>query len=98
MFDCTESEPVLVTTVEALPQGVLHPNVNSVSPTEVDISWKPPENGNGIILKYDLIKQRMKPCSQMLVMVWLILCIPEIFLKYENMFTPKIRSRLALIH
>lgn len=65
VFDCTESEPVLVTTVEALPQGVHPPTLTPLSPTEIDVAWKLPENGNGIILKYDLIRQTMKPCSIM---------------------------------
>jgi hypothetical protein len=65
VFDCTESEPVLVTTVEALPQGVHPPTLTSLSPTEIDVAWKLPETGNGIILKYDLIRQTMKPCSEM---------------------------------
>ncbi|KAK3093068.1 hypothetical protein FSP39_010666 [Pinctada imbricata] len=56
VFDCTFSDEVLITTAEALPQGLTPPTVVSDTPTSVDVTWTEPTQPNGILLRYDLFR------------------------------------------
>lgn len=62
-YDCTTSPEIRVTTRESPPQGVAPPQVVPLSPTVVNISWIEPTKPNGIILRYDLFRKTIVPCS-----------------------------------
>ncbi|XP_062584554.1 usherin-like isoform X1 [Saccostrea cucullata] len=62
-FACTQSPEIRVTTRESLPQGVVPPKVVPLSPTEVNITWIEPTKPNGIVLRYDLNRRTIVPCS-----------------------------------
>ncbi|XP_060070524.1 usherin-like [Ylistrum balloti] len=64
VFDCTTSEPQLITTAETLPQQFTPPMVTALSSVSVKIDWAAPERSNGIILRYDLFRSTIKQCSE----------------------------------
>ncbi|KAG8443757.1 hypothetical protein GDO86_009076, partial [Hymenochirus boettgeri] len=51
---CTTSDPGHIKTLEAAPSFVHSPNLNSVSSSEINVTWSPPELQNGEISKYIL--------------------------------------------
>ncbi|ELW55473.1 Usherin [Tupaia chinensis] len=49
---CSTSTPSNVTTLEAAPTGVSPPVLQTVSATQINVSWSPPSMQNGEITKY----------------------------------------------
>ncbi|XP_059533348.1 usherin [Myotis daubentonii] len=54
---CTSSEPFLGQTLQAAPQGVwATPRHIIINSTAVELHWRPPERPNGLISRYQLIR------------------------------------------
>ncbi|KAM9408306.1 LOW QUALITY PROTEIN: usherin [Pholidichthys leucotaenia] len=51
---CTTSDSVTTLTEEAPPTGQKAPSIKVTGPESVEISWRPPEHPNGIIIGYEL--------------------------------------------
>ncbi|XP_006890633.1 PREDICTED: usherin [Elephantulus edwardii] len=49
---CSTSKLIKIQTPEAAPEGVSPPALQSISATQIDVSWSPPSNQNGVITKY----------------------------------------------
>ena len=56
---CTESLPVLTTTLQDLADEVYPPNVTAVDNNDVVISWEEPGSPNGHILYYHIERKRL---------------------------------------
>lgn len=54
---CTRGEPVTIMSAEILPEGQGVPTFSFVNATVVVIRWKPPAIPNGIITRYDVLRQ-----------------------------------------
>ena len=52
---CTRSGRVIQRTGEATPSGLAPPMGVARSQRQIDISWTPPQQPNGVILRYDII-------------------------------------------
>nr|XP_019599683.1 PREDICTED: usherin isoform X2 [Rhinolophus sinicus] len=52
---CSTSKASSVTTHEAAPAGVSPPNLQAISPTQMNVSWSPPSIHNGKLTKYLLL-------------------------------------------
>uniref|UniRef100_F6UDP9 Usherin n=1 Tax=Monodelphis domestica TaxID=13616 RepID=F6UDP9_MONDO len=57
---CLHSLPLIITTAQAPPQGMDPPTVQTISSTELYIEWHPPEEPNGIIIRYELHMRRLQ--------------------------------------
>ena len=65
MYACVQSPSVQGTTAEAQPQGFASPDIQVLSPTEVQIGWTEPEYPNGILLRYNLYRRNISECTKM---------------------------------
>ncbi|KAL5008917.1 hypothetical protein ScPMuIL_014498, partial [Solemya velum] len=63
-YDCTQSPAVLATTAEAQPADVAPPQAVALTSTTTQLSWTEPLQPNGVVLRYDLWRRTIKPCSQ----------------------------------
>ena len=61
---CIMSNITKGTTAEALPQGITRPSVRVDSAEAVTVTWGPPTNPNGIILRYELMRRTNLPCHK----------------------------------
>ncbi|NXL36266.1 USH2A protein, partial [Glaucidium brasilianum] len=59
---CLKSQPVTVITAQAPPEGLQPPVIETISSTELAVEWSPPENPNGVIIRYELyMRKKLKP-------------------------------------
>ena len=61
---CVKSEAVQVSTSESLPAGVGQPTLNIQGPYSIEVTWDKPQQPNGIILNYEILKREMAPCTK----------------------------------
>ena len=52
----TQSQPLLIRTLEGAPTGVQSPSLTALSATSVSASWVEPSTTNGIISRYELLR------------------------------------------
>ncbi|KAH3846702.1 hypothetical protein DPMN_089004 [Dreissena polymorpha] len=64
VFDCVKSDPVLGSTLEALPNTIAAPRVLPLDPQQIAVTWQPPLKPNGIVLRYDVWRRSIKQCSE----------------------------------
>jgi usherin len=64
VYACLKSDPVEGTTAESIASGIIAPTLAVESSTSITVIWSPPKNPNGIILRYELLRQDLLPCSE----------------------------------
>ncbi|XP_074120778.1 usherin [Sminthopsis crassicaudata] len=57
---CLHSLPLILTTAQAPPQRMDPPTVQTISSTELYVEWHPPEEPNGIIIRYELYMRKLQ--------------------------------------
>ena len=64
-FACLKSAATEGTTAESPPSGMSVPSLVVQDAYTVSISWNPPQQPNGIILRYDLMKRVTVDCDRL---------------------------------
>ncbi|ELU01149.1 hypothetical protein CAPTEDRAFT_219707 [Capitella teleta] len=63
VYACLKSDPIEGTTAESIASGIIPPTLAVESSAALTIIWSPPKNPNGIILRYELLRRDLIPCS-----------------------------------
>ncbi|XP_052056319.1 usherin [Apodemus sylvaticus] len=61
---CVKSNGTQVSTAEDSPSDISIPIIRDITSRSLQINWTTPENPNGIILGYDVLRKTWRPCSE----------------------------------
>ncbi|GAB1285872.1 Usherin [Apodemus speciosus] len=61
---CVKSNGTQVSTAEDTPSDISIPIIRDITSRSLQIDWTTPENPNGIILGYDVLRKTWHPCSE----------------------------------